>query len=345
MTYMLREVHQQPEIIRVLARLESDNIARLAREIRERDIRLIITVARGSSHHAAVYAKYLFETINGIPVAHAEPSVYTLYGAQLDLERTLVLAISQSGEGLDSGDYLLRAKSQGAFTAAIANDPGSRITTIADSVIFCHAEKEISLAATKTYTSALAAICLLSAELAGDQRQAEAVLTAADKMDEVLALEPQLADLGRGYADLDRCSIISRGINLCTAMESSLKMIESSYIGAQAYSAASFMHGPVAAVSETSTCFLLAPDGAALDSILVVADTARERRADSVIFAADDAALARAQTGVRMPSGIDEIVSPLPYITAVQIFANYLAEAKGCDPDHPRGLTKVILTR
>lgn len=345
MSYMLREVHQQPEIIRSLHRLESESIALLAHEIRQRGINLVITVARGSSHHAAVYAKYVLETVNGLPVAAAEPSVFTLYGAKLGLERTLVLGISQSGEGLDVADYLLRAKSQGALTAAITNEPGSKITTIADSAILCHAEKEISLAATKTYTSALAAVCLLSAEIAGDRRQADGLLIAADKMEQVLSLEPQLADLARGYADLDQCFVISRGINLCTALESALKMIESSYVGAQAYSAASFMHGPVAAVSEGSTCFLLAPDGVALDSILTVADKIKERRADSVIFAADDAALAAAEVGIRMPSEIGEIVSPLVYITAVQLFVNYLARAKGCDPDHPRGLTKIILTR
>ncbi len=345
MSHMLREVHQQPEIIRRLVRLETENIASLARRMREHRTKLIVTVARGSSHHAAVYAKYLLETVNGIPVAAAEPSVFTLYGAKLDLERTLMLGISQSGEGLDVTHCLLRAKEQGALTAAITNEPASKITTIADHTILCHAEREISLAATKTYTAALAAVYLLSAEMAGNKQQADSLLVAADRMDQVLSMEPQLADLARSYADLNRCFVVSRGVNLCTALESALKMIESCYVGAQAYSAASFMHGPIAAVSEDSTCFLLAPEGAALDSILTIADKLKDRRAHSVIFAADDASVSRASAAVRMPPEIDEITSPPVYITAVQLFVNYLAQAKGCDPDHPRGLTKIILTR
>jgi len=345
MSYMLREVRQQPDVIRRLARLESESMDLMAHEIRERGTRLVITVARGSSHHAAVYAKYLLETVNGLQVTTAEPSVFTLYRAKLDLERALVLGISQSGEGLDVTEYLLQAKRQGALTAAITNEPGSRITTIVDSTVLCHAEREISLAATKTYTSALAAICLLSAKLADDRRRADSLFIAADKIEQVLLLEPQLAELARCYADMDRCFVVSRGLNLCTALESALKMVEICYIGAQAYSAASFMHGPVAAVSEGTVCFLLAPDGVALDSILTVTGNLRKRGANTVVFAADDAALAWATMGIRMPPEIDEIVSPLAYITAMQLFVNYLALAKGCDPDHPKGLTKVILTR
>lgn len=345
MTHMLCEVHQQPGIIRQLAGLESPSVAALAGEIRQRRVRSVITAARGTSHHAAVYAKYLLEIGCGLPVAAAEPSVFTLYNARLDLEDVLVLGISQSGEALDVTECLLQARERGALTAAITNHPGSRITRAADFTLNCHAEPEISLAATKTYTSSLAVLYLLSAELRDESEGRSQLFRAADRMDEVLALEPEIASLARDFEGMERCFVIARGINLCTALETGLKMVESCYIAAQAYSAASFMHGPVAAVSEGSICFAFAPEGEALSAMRDAIRKLGDKRARTVVFSSDESVLSGAGEVVAMPAGVEEALSPLVYITAAQLFVNYLAEAKGCDPDHPHGLTKVILTR
>ena len=125
MSFMLKEIHEQPDVIRRMADAEQENVAKLAAEIEKRDIDLVVMAARGTSDHAAIYGKYLLEIKNSLPVALADPSVFTLYGAKLKMDRALVIGVSQSGQATDVAEYLERSKQSGALTAAITNVPGS----------------------------------------------------------------------------------------------------------------------------------------------------------------------------------------------------------------------------
>ena len=161
MSYMLTEMREQPEWVERATESERDNAARLASAMRENDVRFVVIAARGTSDNAATYAKYLFEIVAGLPVALAAPSVYTLYDAQIQMNNTLVIGISQSGQGADVVQVLSSARASGALTACITNNSESPITQVSDHVFLCHAGDEKSIAATKTYTTTLGVVALI----------------------------------------------------------------------------------------------------------------------------------------------------------------------------------------
>lgn len=345
MSYMLDEIRQQPDAIARMVETQLPNVASAAREIAERDICLVVMAARGTSDHAAIYGKYLLEIENGYPVALADPSVFTLYGAELRMGRALVIGISQSGQAADVAEYLERSRKFGALTLDITNEPGSTLTQVAHHTIFCDAGKELGVAATKTYTSTLAALYILSALLKGDRSRPDALLRCADAMRSALSIEEQVAERAERYRYMQEGHVISRGLNLCTALETALKMAETSYVALKAYSAADFLHGPIAAVDEGEACFLIAPPGKAYQTMLDMARRLRDMNAETVVLSSEDDILSVATTPLKLDVAVDEELSPLVYIVPGQLLAYHLAVARGHDPDRPRGLSKVTITR
>lgn len=343
---MLKEIQEQPDVIGRMADAEQESAARLVADIERRDIGFVVMAARGTSDHAAIYGKYLLEIRNSIPVALADPSVFTLYDAKLKMDRALVIGISQSGQATDVAVYLDRCKQSGALTAAITNVPGSTLTQIADHTILCHAGQEKGVAATKTYTSTLAALYLLSASLSHDVKHAKKqLLGCADSMRSALALEDYIGKRAERYRFMQDGYVISRGLNYCTALETALKLAETSYVGVLAYSAADFMHGPIAAVLESEACFLVAPPGKAFSTMVDMASRLSERKAEVAVISSEDEILSYATMPIRLDVCVEEELSPLIYVIPGQFLAYFLAISRGFDPDRPRGLSKVTLTR
>lgn len=346
MSFMLKEIHEQPEVVRRMVDAEQENVGKLAADIKARDIDFVVMAARGTSDHAAIYGKYLLEIKNGLPVGLADPSIYTLYSAKLKMDRTLVIGISQSGQATDVAEYLQQSKESGALTASITNVPGSTLTQIADHNIQCHAGQEQGVAATKTYTSTLAALFLLSSSLADDVKHAKNhIVECADAMKLALSIADYCEAKAERYRFMQDGYVLSRGLNYCTALEAALKLAETSYIGMLAYSAADFVHGPIAAVHESEPCFLIAPPGKAFPAMVEMAARLAERKAEVAIISSEDEILSYATTPFRIEASLFEVISPLIYIVPAQLLAYYLAVTRGFDPDRPKGLSKVTLTR
>jgi glucosamine--fructose-6-phosphate aminotransferase (isomerizing) len=342
---MLSEIHEQPEWVERAAQSERGNAARLVAAMRDRDVRFVIIAARGTSDNAAVYAKYLFEIVAGLPVALAAPSVYTLYDAKIRLDNTLVIGISQSGQGTDVVQALSYARGSGALTACITNSADSPITDVSDHILLCHAGPEKAVAATKTYTTALAVVALLVGLFAENDELLQRLEAIPQQMTEVLTVAKTVEQSVERYRYMQECAVLARGINQPTALECALKMTETSYVVAKPYSGADFLHGPIAMVDSGFPCFLYAPAGRAYPFMLELALKIRERDGEMLIVAHEKEILELATTAIKMPVEVDELLSPLTCILPGQIFAYYLAKAKGGDPDSPRGLTKVTLTR
>lgn len=345
MSIMLNEIYEQPEIIPRLAAAEAETAASIAAEIKARDICFGIMAARGTSDHAAIYGKYLLEIRNGLPVALADPSVFTLYGARMRMDHAVVIGVSQSGQATDVAEYLQRSREAGALTVAVTNVPGSTLTGIADHTILCHAGEERAVAATKTYTATLGAMYLLSGTLAGDDAVVDNLTKCAEAMRAALDIEDFICHRSQRYRYMREGYVISRGVNYCTALEMALKMAETCYVGMKAHSAADFLHGPIAAVHEDAPCFLIAAPGPALRAMRDTARLLRERGAETVVISSDDEILSLAGTACRFGVDVDEELSPLVYVIPGQLFAQYLAVDRGYDPDRPRGLAKITLTR
>ena len=345
MSLMLDEIHQQPDIIGKLVEAEHANVSELVAEIKRRDVGFVTIAARGTSDHAAIYGKYVLEIHNALPVALADPSVFTLYSAKIKLDRALVIGISQSGRAPDVIEYLTQSRESGALTLAITNEPGSPITDAAHFTVLCHAGKEMGVAATKTYTSTLSALYLLSALLGGDGGRVERLIACADSMRAALSVEEYISKRAERYRYMESGAVLARGYNFCTALETALKLAETSYIGMRGYSAADFMHGPIASIHEGDPCILIAPPGKTLGMMAEVAVSLKGRKADTLVISSDESLLSAANVPIKLDVNVEEDLSPLVYVIPGQLFAYYLALARGFDPDRPRGLSKITLTR
>ena len=342
---MRDEINEQPQAVASAVEQGYAAVGALVQELRDREIRHVVIAARGTSDNAATYAKYLLEIVAGVPVGLAAPSVYTLYDARINLSGTLVLGISQSGQATDVVQTLSSARASGALTAGITNVAGSPLTEVCDYTLLCHAGEEKAIAATKTYTTSLALIALLAAEWANDRDLMDGIRRLPENLQHTLALDTAVAEAVERYRYMDECAVLARGLNQATALETALKMTETSYLVAKPYSGADFLHGPIAMVSDGFPCFLFAPNGCAYASMLDLAVKLRGRAAEMVIVAHADEILAQAKRPLLLPVDVGELLSPIVCILPGQLWAYHLARTRGIDPDRPRGLTKVTLTR
>ncbi|MBA2620106.1 MAG: SIS domain-containing protein [Acidobacteria bacterium] len=341
MSLMLREIAEQPAVLEKIIGEETATVARLGEFLRGRDIEFIVLVARGSSDNAALFGRYLLEVTTGIPVSLAAPSVYTIYGAKPKLKRALVIAVSQSGEGTDINQVLEAAKTSGAFTVAITNEPESSMSKIADQTLLTHAGREKSVAATKTYTTQMLYFYLLASVL-GDKKIAYEKIPAFAAR--ALKLENEIKTLVERYVFMENCVVVGRGLNYGNSYELALKLMETCYVVAERFSSADFFHGPLAIVERRFPVILFAPRGATRKGSLDLLERLRELSADSLSITNDKQIAARSSRALQMSAEIDEFLSPIPFVIPAQLFAAHLAEAKGIDPDAPRSLSKVTKT-
>lgn len=344
-THLYREIHEQPEVLARLLQTERHSVAALAAEIKKRAITHIVIAARGTSDNAARYAKYLLGAANGLLVGLATPSLYTIYDAPPRFGNALVLGISQSGVSPDIVAVLAEGKRQGALTATITNFPNSPLGQVADFVVGLHAGEEKSIAATKTYTSELAAVALLSVCLSADGTADALLQQLPAQASQVLELDVALEQVAERYRYMRACVTIGRGYNYATAFELALKLKELTYTMVEPYSSADFLHGPLALIEHGFPVIVIAPSGKMLPEMLTFMQTLREREAELLVISDVPEALALARIPLALPQGIPEWLSPLTSIIPGQSFAMRLAQAKAYDPDHPRGLRKVTETR
>jgi len=315
------------------------------RVLRELAPRYMLVAARGTSDNAATYGKYLFGARNGLQVALATPSLFTIYQRPPDLSGALVVGISQSGQSDDILEVVREAHRQGALTLAITNDPESPLARSAQHVIALQAGQERSVAATKTYTAQLVALALLSAGWSEDEVFLEEIRHLPEAVASALDEDETVGRLAERYRYISHCVVIGRGYNYATSFEIALKIKELTYVAAEPYSSADFWHGPIALVQGGFPVLVIAPSGQVQPNVLKLINTLREREAELLVISDDDKALALAQTPLRLPVGVPEWLSPVVAVIPGQLLAYHLTLARGYDPDHPRGLRKVTITR
>ena len=339
------EIHEQPDVLAATLAREAPAVAALAEAIVARQPALALIVARGTSDNAAVYGKYLVESFARLPVALAAPSLYTLYERPPRLDRAVVLAVSQSGRSPDLLAVLEEARRQGGVTAAIVNDRESPLAAAAEHVLWCGAGVERAVAASKSYTAQLLLLAMLAARLSGDAALQAGLPGVPDGVRAALALDERVGELARTQASIDRLVLLARGFAYATALETALKVKETGYVVADAYSGADFLHGPIAVIDPGFPAFLFASRGPTLPGMRELARVLGERGATTFALT-DDAELAAAvNTGLLLDPGVPEALAPIAQVAAGQLFAYHLAIARGYDPDQPRGLRKVTSTR
>lgn len=344
-SFLFQEIHQQPQTLERLIREEISAIRRLAEAVRERNITHVVIAARGTSDNAARYANYLFGAANGLCVALATPSLYTIYERVPRFGNALVMGISQSGKSPDIVAVLTEAQKQGALTAAITNFPHSDLGQAAEYVIDLQAGEEKSVAATKTYTSELAAIALFSAALAKDEEMVATLQQAPKWAAETLSMNTEISRIAERYRYMRACVVIGRGFNYATAFELALKIKELTYTVVEPYSSADFLHGPLAMIEPGFPMIVIAPSGKMVSEMKEFLQILKERQAEVIAISDEASILAQVRIPLKLPVSVPEWLSPLLAIIPGQLLAMHLAGVRDFDPDHPRALHKVTETR
>jgi glutamine---fructose-6-phosphate transaminase (isomerizing) len=338
---MLQEITEQPVVLERTIQAERAKIEKLGRFLREREIDLIVLVARGSSDNAALFGRYLLEITCGIPVSLSAPSVFTLYKAKLNLSRAVVIGVSQSGEGVDINAVLENARDSGAITIGITNEADSTMAKIADETLLIHAGREKSVAATKTYTGQMLHFYMLASALAEKELGYEKIPHFSAQ---ALQLKSNVEELVRRYVFMENCVVVGRGLNYGNSYELALKLMETCYVVAERFSSADFYHGPLAIVERRFPVILFAPTGVTRQSNLDLLERLQQLHADCLSITNEKEIASRSARSLLMPEDIDEFLSPIPFIIPAQLFAALLAQEKGLDADAPRSLSKVTKT-
>ncbi|GAA3758007.1 SIS domain-containing protein [Plantactinospora mayteni] len=343
---MAADIAEQPEgFARLLEPASTSAIAQVAAVIAERRPKHVVFTARGTSDHAALYAAYLTEIRLGLPAGLASPSTITVFGARPDLSQALVVGVSQSGGSPDLTEVLRVAREAGALTLAVTNAPDSPLAGAAELAVDVAAGHERAVAATKTYTAELLALLLLVEGIrAGDgvvPAEERAGLAALPELAAGTLADPTPGQLAARYRFADRMVTTGRGYAYPTAREAALKLMETSYLPALAFSGADLLHGPLAMTDPDVPVLAVVGAGPGGTAMREVVAKVGERGADLVVVGPAGVAGAAAQLPV---PEVDERYAPLLDILPVQRLALALALARGEDPDAPRGLHKVTAT-
>jgi glutamine---fructose-6-phosphate transaminase (isomerizing) len=339
---MAEELREAPDAVRRQQHALTAPLHELVRRLKASPPQLVVTCARGSSAHAATFAKHLIELHLGIPVAALAPSIATVYRRPLRLEGQLFLAISQSGRSDDLVEAAAMARRAGALTAAVVNAADSPLAAACEFVLPIGAGPELNVAATKSFVATLAALLRLVASWADDERLPEAI----DRLPDRLAMATELdwdAALG-GLAEADSLIAIGRGPTLAIAREAALKLKEIANRHAEAFSGAEFLHGPVALVEPRYPILMFVPGDAAAQGLCrLAADLAGKGAALFIAGPRSDKT-----TG---PRWLPTLAPDHPETDVVCLIQSFyammvrLAERLGIDADRPRHLQKITRTR
>ncbi|CAI1493376.1 Glutamine--fructose-6-phosphate aminotransferase [isomerizing] [Thermococcus nautili] len=346
--FMLKEIFEQPRVLRDAIHGNAKVIGDVAREIA--DYEKIFIVAMGTSYHAGLVGKYLLQRLaKKVPIVE-DASEFRYEFEDLIDENSLVIAITQSGETADTLAAMKLAKRKGAKVLAIVNVVGSMATRIADLTLYTHAGPEIGVAATKTYTTQLAVLTMLAIELARTLGTAseeylkeleEGLRKVPDLIGDILNLNEPLRELAEGLKDRENFFYIGRGIGVPTALEGALKLKEISYIHAEGLSAGELKHGPLALIEDGVPVVAIAPNGKTFDKMLGNIEEAKARGAHIIALGSSERLREVSDAFIEMPD-LDEILTPIPYIVPLQLLAYHLAVLRSNDPDKPRNLAKSV---
>lgn len=349
MTISLME-KEASEAPRLIEKQFSDNrslLEKLCARLKENPPLFAMTIARGSSDHAATFAKYLFETRLGLPTVSAAPSVLTLYKKKLRLKNSLVIGISQSGASPDVVNTLTAARESGAVTVAFVNQVDSALANAAEYTIPLGAGVEQAVAATKTYLATLSALIQFVALLTDDSVLIKALselplsLEKAVKVDWSLAIEE--------YRQRHNTLVVARGYGYPVAQEAALKFKETARIHAEAFSGAEILHGPFALVEKDFPLLLLGQEDESLPGVLEIAERMKKLGAKVLLALPQEKHAERnlqesASIILPLPKALHPMCDPLIVIQAFYVMMARLSLARGLNPDAPLNLTKVTQT-
>jgi glucosamine--fructose-6-phosphate aminotransferase (isomerizing) len=333
------EIAEIPEVFsRIISnqKLFADAVAL----IKGRDINNVIIVARGTSAHAGIFLRTLIETEMGLPVGLASPSAVSINDAKLKFRNTLVIGISQSGQSPDLLSYLKASAEGGALIITMTNDVNSPMAKLAELHLDLQARTEKAVAATKSYSAQLLASLLLVRTWSGKFQNFSSI---SNQVSEILNRDEISDLLIKDINSRANLVFVGRGFALANSREGALKIQETSFRFTQGFSAADYIHGPIAAVDEKCTAIFLAPKANLIRGLEKAAIETRER-SGKVIWLGSGGAAHSGEVVIQGCESEDEAFNCVVDATLIQILAVKLALNLGYNPDISRGLNKITLT-
>ncbi len=356
--FMLKEIHEQPDVIRnILAdklhasedQVKLDEV-KLTKETLK-NLNRIQVIACGTSLHAAMIGKYIIEDLCGIPVDVEASSEY-IYRKTVTDSHTLVIGVSQSGETADTLTAIKQSKARGSHILIITNRPDSAMAREADSLLSVNAGIEVSVAATKSYIAQLTSFYLLALYMAEIKESVSLdiltnlkheMLLLPQKIEQILSNKENIKTCARKYSNTRDFIYIARGINYPTALEGALKLKEISYINATGYPAGELKHGPIAMLDETMPVLSILMKGSVYEKLLSNSEEAKARNAKMIALTnSQDKKLEDLFDYIIKVPDVEEMLSPIISIVPLQLIAYYIAEFLGKDVDQPRNLAKSV---
>ncbi len=343
MTHFEREIREQPEVLRRL--LADPAPGEVGAALRDAAPTVVLSLARGSSDNAVTFFAYLVGLTLGLPVASVPPSLVTLHQARLRTERALVVGVSQSGESQDVVGAVRALAASGVPSLGVHNRPGSALEQVCGLSVRLGAGEERAVAASKTFSSQMMALARVVAEWADDEALRQALAEVPDAIQRLLA-EPGAIDAAAArLTHAEQLDVLGRGLAFGPALEIALKLKETSYLHAHAYSSAEFQHGPIASLGPGDPLLLLGLVGASAPTTLDSARRLRDTGAHLTVVASDPELLELASAAVPIAPADSPVVQAFVHVVAGQWLALRLAAERGLDPDAPRHLRKVTQTR
>ncbi|HEX9891189.1 MAG TPA: glutamine--fructose-6-phosphate transaminase (isomerizing), partial [Actinomycetota bacterium] len=354
--FMLKEIHEQPTAIRDTIRGRTREGRLVLDELRmsDEDVRAVdkvFVVACGTAYHAGLVAKYAIEHWARLPVEIEIASEFRYRDPVLD-RNTLTLAVSQSGETIDTLEALRHAKRQHSWVLAISNTVGSSVARESDAVLYTHAGPEIGVAATKTFATQMVALHLVALYLAQVRgmmypREIAEVLDQMallpDQVDTAIGLDEQVRALAERFHEHRDVLFIGRHTAYPAALEGALKLKEISYIHAEGYPAGELKHGPIALIEDGVPVVAVATECHVYPKMLSNIQEVRARGAEVIAVATEgDTEIERYADHVLHVPRTHELLSPVPVTVPLQLLAYHIAKLRGCDVDQPRNLAKSV---
>ena len=338
-TIMLNEIKAQPELIKRCMNTNRELIKEIAQAIKDFKPTNILIAARGTSLHSGMLAKYLFQLYYHLPVSIATPSVFTVYDGEVDLSKTLVIAISQSGKGKDIWKVVEKANKCNAFTLGITNTKGSIIANECKYNLWNDVDEAVSYAATKTYTSSLYLLISLIYELTGnddlkleDDKVINALNEGLNHYEEIKQLVPVLKDA-------ENTLVMARGKDLSLAMELALKIKETSHYPVHAYPCSEFYHGPIVMVSDKTPTILFGIDKVTNDNIVKMIKDLKYLNAKTIAFTNNEEI--KNEADYALYYNVEDKYAIFTSAIMLQLFTNELSVLRGNNPDFHKVLEHI----
>ncbi len=355
-TLMWKEINETPRIFSEIQKNNSNVMSELVKAIKSGSARNFVAAARGTSDHALIYFKYLLEVNSEYTVGLSAPSVITLYKGKINYTNSIIIGCSQSGKAADVLEVIRKGNEQGAITIAVTNDKESPMAKEAKFHLWCSAGLESSVAATKTFSSQLFIMLWLAAELSENKEQLLYLKNLNSEIQKVLPqIDAQTTKYADKFKDMKSGFVLSRGLTYPIALEATLKLQETCYIQMKGYAGSDFYHGPMAMVNESTPVIIYCAENTVDAEIkaLIRADQIKciEKMLSlnaPVLLVTNDVLLAGKFSKCNdalLNFGVSEEVCMFAFALFAQMLACKISCAIGNNPDAPRALNKVTITK